>query len=132
MFVLNDGKNDIPKLWYEFRHRVHSENDEKKALKIAEKEKDAVLQEKLSAKRKRAAEIYDVSFKRPSPALSTPTHAPPARQEALPGHRFDPGAGKGFVCEGCDRSLIKSKYCRGCYKHSGFTFCEVCHGKRQK
>ena len=58
MYVLNDGKVNIPEMWYKFRNKVTSQAKEDSEAAKAKKEKDDDLQAAVNVKRKRQEDMY--------------------------------------------------------------------------
>jgi len=57
MYVLNDGKINIPEMWYKFRSKVTTQAKDDAAVKKAQKEKDDDLQAVINVKRKRQDDL---------------------------------------------------------------------------
>ena len=58
MYVLNNGRVNIPKLWYQFRSQVQNDAQLKRDEKRAADEKNEALQKERADRKRRAEEIY--------------------------------------------------------------------------
>ena len=58
LFVYNDGRVNVPSVWYEFRKKVIGEAAETRAEKKADQEKDTALKERVARKKSMWDSVY--------------------------------------------------------------------------